>query len=172
MRISHPYIINCLGLIPLTIVFIGCAPEGDLVKTTPDLHRPASPSDHQVPVIGNHGGESPPAETEDAAGQSQGEVRPDSTLVLAILGNAPNPFNPATELSFAVPEGGRSVSLAIIAMDGRRARQLVVGNLPGGEHKVTWRGRDDAGRKLPSGVYFASWRSGDEIRFRELEMVQ
>jgi flagellar hook assembly protein FlgD len=33
-------------------------------------------------------------------------------------------------------------------------RLLVAESLPAGTHRVSWDGRDDAGRLLPSGVYF------------------
>ncbi len=45
------------------------------------------------------------------------------------------------------------VDLAVYGIDGRRVRVLVQGELPAGEHRLTWNGRDDAGRPVASGVY-------------------
>ncbi len=109
---------------------------------------------------------------ESALPDATGTDTTEDAAPLALLGNTPNPFNPATELSFEVPSGGGEVTLAIYGLDGRRARQLVAAELTAGEHSVTWYGRDDSGRKLPSGVYFASLRSGDEVRVQKLVMVQ
>lgn len=91
---------------------------------------------------------------------------------LALGQNYPNPFNPATEIRFALPDDGGFVALTITGVDGRHVRRLVSADLPGGEHTVTWRGRDDNGRELPSGVYFVVLRSGGEVRVNKLVMVQ
>ena len=177
MRISYQYTITHSGLIVVAIAILGCTPEGDLVNTTPELGRPIPPSSNQAPnfpslaVTGVTDGE-PQIDTGDNSGGVIGEDMLDSALPPALLSSAPNPFNPATTLSFEIPEGGGLVTLVIHGLDGRRARQLVASDLPGGEHTVIWRGRDDSGRKLPSGVYFASLRSGGEVRTRKLVMVQ
>ena len=70
------------------------------------------------------------------------------------LANAPNPFNPATEISLRLPEGGE-VELAIFDVSGRRVRSFELGTLTAGEHSLTWRGDDQNGRPVVSGVYYA-----------------
>ena len=67
--------------------------------------------------------------------------------------NVPNPFNPATEIAFTVPEGGASVSLRVYDLTGRLVRTLVDGHEPAGTRTVTWHGRDDRGQPLASGTY-------------------
>jgi hypothetical protein len=123
-------------------------------------------------VINYAGNGESPSDTSEIAGNENSDTTTDSTTMLGMLCNAPNPFNPATTLSFRISEGGRHVTLVIHCVDGRRARQLVASNLPGGNHAIVWQGCDDSGRKLPSGVYFASLRSGNEVRTRKLVMVQ
>ncbi len=68
--------------------------------------------------------------------------------------NYPNPFNPSTELRFGLPAAA-SVSLGVFDAGGRRVAALL-DNAPlaAGVHTLTWLGRDDDGRTLPSGVYF------------------
>lgn len=68
--------------------------------------------------------------------------------------NAPNPFNPSTEISFRVPDGGSNVTLSIYDVSGRRIRTLVDGYEPAGTRTVTWFGRDDHGQSVASGTYF------------------
>jgi len=70
------------------------------------------------------------------------------------LAAAPNPFNPRTTLSLALPEGG-PVDLAIHDLRGRRLRTVLREDRPAGQLVVTWDGRDDRGRALPAGVYLA-----------------
>ncbi len=67
--------------------------------------------------------------------------------------NYPNPFNPATVINFVLPRQ-QSASLRIYAVDGSLVRTLVDGVLPSGAHAVTWRGRDQRGERVGSGVYF------------------
>jgi len=66
----------------------------------------------------------------------------------------PNPFNPATEIRFTLPEAGL-ISLRVIDVAGRLQRVLVDGaRYPAGESHLSWDGRDGTGRHLPSGRYF------------------
>lgn len=70
------------------------------------------------------------------------------------LTNHPNPFNPATEIALALPRGG-DVEIAIYDVSGRRVNRLALGQQSSGELRVTWRGIDEDGRGVVSGVYFA-----------------
>jgi len=71
-----------------------------------------------------------------------------------------NPFTRETTLSLAVGTDSR-VTLAIYDVSGRVVRRLVDGAVPEGAHPVSWDGSDDAGRRVPSGVYFARASSGE-----------
>lgn len=166
MRTAQEISIIYLNLISFSAVFLGCAPEGALVDTTPEQNRFLPPN----PDSDCGGGLNPDGEGfADDAGSADHD---DSAMSLALYGNTPNPFNPATSISFAVPKDSGFVTLSIHSVDGRYARRLVATNLSAGKHTVVWLGRDDAGRKLPSGVYVASLRSGDEICNRKLAIVQ
>ncbi len=68
--------------------------------------------------------------------------------------NVPNPFNPVTTIAYEVPAGGGRVTLQVFDVGGRLVATLVDGAEPEGERSVTWRGVDEEGRELPSGVYF------------------
>ncbi|MCB1164190.1 trypsin-like peptidase domain-containing protein [bacterium] len=72
----------------------------------------------------------------------------------ALLANVPNPFNPKTEIRYAVATAGE-VRVGIFDVAGRRVATLVAGHQEAGRHSVTWNGTDDSGRALSSGVYFA-----------------
>jgi hypothetical protein len=82
---------------------------------------------------------------------------------LALLGNAPNPFNPSTTISFAIPTGAaREHSLRVYDTRGRLVRNLSSGPAAAGNHTVVWNGTDDAGRGVGSGVYFYRLEHGGE----------
>ncbi len=65
----------------------------------------------------------------------------------------PNPCNPATTITFAVPRPG-PVRLDILDARGRRVARLVDAPMAAGPARVVWRGLDDGGRAVASGAYF------------------
>lgn len=86
--------------------------------------------------------------------------RPDATGLAAAaprplrLAAAPNPFNPATRLSFALPSP-QAVRIRIHDAAGRVVRTLVDAGLDAGTHHADWDGRDAAGRPQGAGLYLA-----------------
>jgi hypothetical protein len=90
---------------------------------------------------------------------------------VASLGVAPNPFNPQTELTFALPAPS-SVSLTVYDLRGRRVRTLVDEPFVAGYHSVVWNGRDDRDRGLPSGVYLTLFEAGSIRLTKRMTMVQ
>ena len=73
----------------------------------------------------------------------------------------PNPFRPWTTIRYSV-RAETSVDLRIFDVTGRKVRTLVAGERQaGGEYTYTWRGRNDSGGSLPSGVYLVELRAGN-----------
>jgi hypothetical protein len=98
-----------------------------------------------------------------------GTARPPART--ALLAGEPNPFNPRTEIRFELAAPGRA-ELAVHDLAGRRVRTLVAEKLPAGRASVTWDGRDDAGRELPSGVYLCRLRAGGTADMLKLSLVK
>lgn len=71
--------------------------------------------------------------------------------------NFPNPFNPGTTIEYTVAEPAL-VEVLIYDVRGARVRSLVSTRMPSGRHRTEWDGRDAAGRRLASGVYYAAFR--------------
>jgi hypothetical protein len=69
-----------------------------------------------------------------------------------LLPNVPNPFNPATQLNFALARAG-DVELTVYDARGRLVRTLAVGPREAGSHSFMWDGADQGGRPIASGVY-------------------
>jgi hypothetical protein len=68
--------------------------------------------------------------------------------------NVPNPFNPSTTIEFTLRERA-PVTLRIYNVRGQLVKTLVNGTrVPGIAHRIAWDGRNDAGRRVASGVYF------------------
>ena len=72
--------------------------------------------------------------------------------VFALEQNQPNPFNPTTTITFALPKAGH-VSLEVYNVLGQRVRTLVDDFRTAGFHSVVFDGRDSNGAELASGVY-------------------
>ncbi len=84
---------------------------------------------------------------------------------------SPNPFNPATTISFTTPREGR-VRLVVHDLAGRRVRTLVDDALPAGVHAVIWRGDDDHGRRAASGVYLYRLETDGGVLSRKMVLMK
>jgi flagellar hook assembly protein FlgD len=88
----------------------------------------------------------------------------------ALLGNYPNPFNPATNISFALPENSK-VSLKIYNIAG----QLVWSHekyYEAGTHTITWDGTNLNGESVGSGVYFYRLVAGANSATKKMVMTK
>ncbi len=79
-------------------------------------------------------------------------VPPSRRDALTLDQNNPNPFNPKTVISFAVPREGRG-TLRVYNLRGELVRTLRDGVFTAGEQSVEWDGRTEAGLQAGSGVY-------------------
>ena len=83
----------------------------------------------------------------------------------------PNPFNPRTEIRFDLPAPGH-VQLEIFDIAGRQVRILVDDEMPAGRHKSIWRGIDERGRSVSSGVYFYRLTAAGRQVTRKMLLLQ
>jgi hypothetical protein len=70
-----------------------------------------------------------------------------------LYANAPNPFGHSTRVAFDIAQGGR-VRIKVYSVSGRLVQTLTDQDYPPGRYVLPWQGRDDAGRRVASGVYF------------------
>lgn len=71
----------------------------------------------------------------------------------------PNPFNPATVLSYRLGID-TGVLLQIFSLHGEHIATLVDAFKAAGDYHVTWNGRNDAGQPVPSGMYLCRIEAG------------
>ena len=83
----------------------------------------------------------------------------------------PNPFNPATNLSFDLARS-ETVVLAVYDLQGRRVRALLNETRSAGRHTVRWDGLDDGGRAVGSAVYIARFQAGAVSENRKLVLLK
>ncbi|HTW91001.1 MAG TPA: FlgD immunoglobulin-like domain containing protein [bacterium] len=84
---------------------------------------------------------------------------------------APNPFGRATTINYQLGRAG-SVTLTVHDVAGKAVRRLAGGPQPAGLHSVSWNGRDDRGRALPTGVYFCTLDIGTKRISRKVVMTE
>jgi glucuronoarabinoxylan endo-1,4-beta-xylanase len=89
-----------------------------------------------------------------------------------LLGPAyPNPFNPATGITYAIPER-TAVRIEVFSSDGRKVRTLVNAEEQAGEYLAEWDGLDDAGLRAVSGVYFCRMTAGSFTRTVKMTVMK
>ena len=84
----------------------------------------------------------------------------------ALSQNSPNPFNPTTRISFALPADG-DVKLTIYNVAGQKVTTLLDGPMTAGYHTVTWDARGYA-----SGVYLYRLISGSHSDTRKMILLK
>ena len=86
--------------------------------------------------------------------------------------NFPNPFNPSTAIQYRVPSPGGRVTLTVYGLSGRLVRTLVDADKGGGEYVAVWRGLDEQGRQMGSGVYFYKLTAGKFTQTRRMVLLK
>ena len=98
---------------------------------------------------------------------------PDNT---ALLANYPNPFNPETWIPYQLSKSA-NVTLTIYNMKGEMVRQLALGHKAAGNYlsrsrAIHWDGKNQAGEKVATGVYFYRFTAGDFSATRKMLIIK
>ena len=96
------------------------------------------------------------------------EILPAVTALRSIY---PNPFNPATRITFDIHAHER-VIIAVYDITGRRVRVLEDGVMDAGRHEVVWHGETDTGIEAASGIYFCRLVSGDVVQMKKMVLIR
>jgi hypothetical protein len=108
----------------------------------------------------------------DATGIDEAGHEPGATVLPRInLSAYPNPFNPKTELAFNLPHASE-MTLRIYDIRGAEVLELYSGRLQSGHHVISWDGRDNAGRQLVSGLYFAQLSGAAGVATRRIVLLK
>jgi hypothetical protein len=91
-------------------------------------------------------------------------------MAFALLGSYPNPFNPSTNISFALPEESK-VSLKIYNITGQLLKSFE-NFYPAGTHTITWDGTNEKDETVASGVYFYRLTAGPYTAVRKMVLTK
>ena len=100
----------------------------------------------------------------------------DASPYTALFQNFPNPFNPDTWLPYQIARDA-PVTISIYNAKGQLIRTLNLGHQKAGVYVTKDRaacrdGRDNAGEKVASGVYFYTLRAGDFTATRRMAILK
>ncbi len=74
--------------------------------------------------------------------------------------NYPNPFNPVTRVQVDLPKSSQ-VEIAVYDLLGRFVSTLLTGTKEAGSLTLSWDGRDEAGKAVPTGMYVIRMKAGE-----------
>jgi len=89
----------------------------------------------------------------------------------SISQNYPNPFNSSTSIEFSLPYAG-PVRLEVFDIMGRKVATLIDDVSNPGAYAIQWRGRDDGGNGVPSGVYFYRLSAGGFVEMKRMLLLK
>lgn len=99
------------------------------------------------------------------------EIQTSVPIAYSLSQNYPNPFNPSTKIIVDLPKGGIA-RLVVYNVVGQQIAILMNDQFTPGKYEVTWRGRDDFGVQVPSGIYFYRLESGAFTETKKMMLVK
>jgi len=89
----------------------------------------------------------------------------------ALYENYPNPFNPVTTIRFDVPEIS-DVNITVYNVLGKQVNSFDLNTMSPGTHHIKWRGIDNAGKPVSSGLYFYTIKAGDFFATKKMMLLK
>jgi hypothetical protein len=88
--------------------------------------------------------------------------------------NYPNPFNPETTIEFAVGSGSanKQVRLVIYNLLGEKTATIINEPLAAGKYTYKWRGTNQNGESVASGVYFYRLTVGEQSQTKKMVLLK
>ena len=100
--------------------------------------------------------------------ETEDPIKPDEFIVHQ---NFPNPFNPETEIRFALTRNSH-VLINLYNTLGQQIGTLVDTQYTAGVHSVHWDGKDRNGRPVSSGVYLYQIQAGEFSQVRKMSLIR
>ena len=64
------------------------------------------------------------------------------------------------------------MEISVYDIQGKKVRSLYSGWMDRGTHSITWDGKEDAGKSVPSGLYFISFKTNSHTETRKISLVK
>ena len=141
--------------------FVTTPADGHSLEYDGDGNASSDWFDQDNPTIGSENGVLTSVES-DLAGVPDG---------FNLAQNHPNPFNPSTQINYAIARSGRT-QVEIFNILGSKVRTLVNAVQPAGTYSVRWDGKNDAGAVVANGVYVYRLRAGSFVDMKKMLFVK
>lgn len=86
--------------------------------------------------------------------------------------NYPNPFNPETLIRISLKEPEEHAEVSIYDIRGTLVRKLFSGPIPGYSKTLSWRGKNDYGKTVASGIYFYHYKSEKKSVIKQMVFLK
>lgn len=83
----------------------------------------------------------------------------------------PNPFNSSTKIGFDLQQAG-NVGIKIINSNGAVVYSVAGLFMKAGSHQIKWRGINNRGNSLSSGIYFIRFQVANEIQSQKIILIK
>ncbi len=101
------------------------------------------------------------------------DLLPTTTNYLILKNNYPNPFSNFTTIEFEVKSNNANISLMVYNSTGRLVKQLIKNKIYHyGDYTIKWYGDNDAGQKVPKGIYFYKLISNKHMLVKKAIIVK
>ena len=88
-----------------------------------------------------------------------------------LFSNFPNPFNSSTKINYQLLYQN-NIRLNIFDTNGSAVIELVNELQKAGIHSITWKGTNDHGLNLPSGIYYYQIQVGDHVDSNKMVLIK
>ncbi|MCK4353196.1 PQQ-binding-like beta-propeller repeat protein [candidate division WOR-3 bacterium] len=102
--------------------------------------------------------------------EEETDQRPE-TKDIRLFQNKPNPFSQKTVISYELPIAGKA-SLQIYDVTGRLVKTIFEGEKQPGVYNFIWRGKDEQGKVVRSGVYFYHLKTRKVCKTKKVVFVR
>ncbi len=92
-------------------------------------------------------------------------------IKFGLKNNYPNPFNPQTRIPFSVDKT-QNIKLAIYNISGQLVRTLINARFAKGNFEAVWKGKDDSGQNVASGIYFSRLQGEGTSSMKQLILIK
>ena len=94
-----------------------------------------------------------------------------SPTAYALITNYPNPFNPSTEIRYALATAGL-VELTVYNVRGKSIKQLVSAHQAPGTYSIVWDGLNLQGQRVDSGIYLCELKVDNQVFYHKMTMIK
>ncbi len=105
--------------------------------------------------------------------EEETDILPTTSQHLFLNNCYPNPFENFTTIEFELKKAISTMSMVVIDSKGNRVKTLINNqSFVSGKYDIKWYGDDDAGQKVPNGIYFYKLVSGNSLLVKKAIVVK